>query len=178
MSAPARYHPLLVALHWAVGLLILGNLAAGFLALDPVPNSAPEKQALLRLHMASGLAILALLVVRLVVRLSTKKPVNANADAAPALRWLATANHWALYLLTAAMVSTGLGMAQLGGLFPILGGQPVELPTSFSELPPYAGHGLFATLLLALIGLHVAAVAYHHLVKRQNLLARMWFGRR
>lgn len=169
-----RYHPLLVTLHWLLALAVIGNLAAGALVLDGMANSDPAKPAILRLHMASGLTILLLMVARLVTRWRTAKPPMPHTGP---LRWLATANHWALYAFTFAMAMTGLGTAQLGGLFPILEGKSVALPASFEAIPPFAGHVLFSSVLLALIALHLAAVVWH-LVKRDNVLPRMWFGAR
>lgn len=40
-----------------------------------------------------------------------------------------------------------------------------------------AFHGLSWTLLLLLILLHIGAALYHQFWRRDNLLARMWFGR-
>lgn len=175
-QAVERYHPALVLLHWFLAAAIIGNLAAGGLILSEMPNDDPAKPGLLRLHMITGLTILALMAVRLIVRLFTKKPPVPHKSGL--LKWLAILNHWALYLVTFAMLSTGLGMAALGNLFPLLGGANIPLPASFDQLPPYAGHALFATVLIALIALHLAGVVYHYAVKRENLLSRMWFGPR
>jgi len=171
----ARYHGMVVALHWLVAVLVIGNLAAGALLLEDLPNDAPEKAGLLRLHLATGLSILVLMAVRLIARLMTKAPASPH-EAGP-LRWVARINHWALYLVVIAMLSTGLGMAQMAELFPLLEGAQVSLPESFAELPPHAGHVLFSSVLLALVALHVVAVGYHHW-RGEKLLARMWFGPR
>ena len=77
-----RYHPLIVTLHWVIGLLILGNIAGGLYA-QSLPNDA-GKLWLLRAHMLGGLSILALILVRLVARLTTAKPPpSCTACAAP-----------------------------------------------------------------------------------------------
>ena len=60
MATASRYHPLLVALHWLLAVLILAALAVGFLALANMPNADPAKIAVLRWHMAGGMLILAL----------------------------------------------------------------------------------------------------------------------
>jgi len=171
-----RYHPLLVTLHWVLALAIIGNLAVGKLLLEGLANADPAKPELLRLHMASGLTILILMVVRLITRLRSRKPPPVNASGP--LKWLATVSHWGLYLLTFAMLSTGLGMAQMGALFPILEGKPVPLPATFASLPPHAGHVLFSSLLLALVALHSAAALWHAFAKRDGVFGRMWFGAR
>jgi cytochrome b561 len=169
-----RYHPALVVLHWLLALAILGNLVAGKFILEGMANNDPAKPEFLRLHMASGLTILVLMVVRLVARVRTTKPAAPHAGP---LKLLSVANHWALYAFSFAMLITGLGTAQLGGLFPILEGKPVELPADFDAIQPFAGHVLFSSVLIALIALHIGAVAWH-LIKRDNVLPRMWFGAR
>lgn len=176
MSAPVgRYHPLLVALHWLFVPAVVGNLVLGPLLLEGMANTDPSKPAVLRLHMALGLSVALLLVIRLIVRLRTAKPKVPHAGG---LKWLAVGNHWALYAVLLATVMTGLGTAQLAGLFPILEGKTPPLPASFDTIPPFAGHELFSTVLIGLLALHLGAVVWHALVKRENILPRMWFGGR
>ena len=169
-----RYHPMLVALHWLLALLIIGNLAAGFLVMDGIADTDPAKLPILRLHMAGGLMVLMLMVVRVVTRFVTARPAPAHAGGP--LRWLAAGSHLVLYVGVLAMAVTGLGMAQLAGLFPILEGKAVTLPTDWSAIAPQAGHELFARVLLAVLALHVAGFVYH-LVRRDGA-GRMWFGAR
>lgn len=171
-----RYHPLLVTLHWAVGLLVLGNLIVGMFLLEPLKNSDPAKLEILRWHMVGGIAILVLMIARLVTRLRTRKPPPAIG--ALWVHRLARATHFLMYLAIFAMVTTGLGVAQLGGFLPLLGGAAVSLPESFASLPPFAGHELFAKVLVVLIILHLIGTAYHIVRKREPLLRRMWFGAR
>jgi cytochrome b561 len=66
-------------------------------------------------------------------------------------------------------------MAQLAGLFPILEGKTVALPADWSAIAPHAGHELFARVLLAVIGLHLAGWLFH-LLRRDGVAGRMWFG--
>jgi cytochrome b561 len=170
-----RYHPLLVTLHWLIAVLIIGNLAAGKLLLESLPDVDPQKLEVLRLHMLGGLTILLLLAGRLVTRFATARPGPAH-DSAP-LNWLATISHAVLYLASLAMAVTGLGMAQLAGLFPLLEGKPVSLPEDWSTIAPHAGHELFANVLIGIIVLHFAGALYH-MVKRDGAAGRMWFGAR
>ena len=39
----SRYHPLLVALHWLLGLLIILALIIGYFWLAKIPNANPQK---------------------------------------------------------------------------------------------------------------------------------------
>lgn len=170
-----RYHPLLVALHWLIAVLIIGNLAAGKLLLESLSDSDPAKLEVLRLHMLGGLTVLLLLTGRIVTRFATARPGPAH-EGGP-LRWLAAVSHAGLYLAALAMAVTGLGTAQLAGLFPLLEGKPVTLPADWSAIAPHAGHALFANVLLALIALHFAGALYH-MIKRDGAAGRMWFGKR
>lgn len=176
-SRPARYHPALVALHWIVALLIFFMLAAGKLVLLMMPNTA-EKVMPLTFHVVIGAVILVLLVIRFIVRLRTAHPVPADAGH-PLLNRIGVITHYLLYLAVLGMTLSGLGMAQMSNLFQILfGGLGLPLPEDFWVYPPRAGHGITATVLMLLIALHIGAALYHQFIRKDNLLARMWFGKR
>ncbi|MCB1677063.1 MAG: cytochrome b [Halioglobus sp.] len=175
---PTRYHPLLVALHWLIGIAVILALIAGIAGLEAMPNSDPEKVLALRIHMSMGIAIGLFMVLRLVTRLAAKSPPPA-ATGRSGLDRLARAVHVLLYLLVFAMVSTGLGTAATAGLFPIVfEGSGAPLPPDFSAYPPRAGHGFFAKLLIGLVLLHIAAALWHQFALRDGLMRRMWFGER
>lgn len=173
-----RYHPLLVALHWLMALMILVALAAGGFVLANMPPDSPDKIAGLGGHMIFGIAIGVLLILRLVTRTRSTHPPHAetgNEMLDRIGRW----THWGFYALIAGMVLTGLATALGAGLFPIIyGGAAETLPPELTTLPTRVAHGVIATLLVALIGLHIAAAIYHQVVLKDGLLARMWFGKR
>lgn len=73
-----RYHPLLVAIHWIMALMILISLVAGGIFLANMPSDSPQKMLGLRGHMTFGMAIGVLLLVRLAARQSTKHPPHAR----------------------------------------------------------------------------------------------------
>ena len=173
-----RYHPALVALHWLLAILIILALVGGGLILDEMPNSDPLKIEALQGHMIVATIILVLMLVRLLVRVRTAHPPQADIGQ-PLLNRLARWAHWAFYAVIFAMLGSGIAMSVMAGLPAIVffgSGDP--LPASFDELAPRAAHGLFATLLALLIAGHVAAALYHQFVRKDGLLARMWFGRR
>lgn len=173
-----RYHPALVALHWLLAIMLIAGLAIGTFLLDPIPESEPAKIDALRSHMIAGIAILILMIVRLVVRLRTSHPPEADIGNA-LLNRLSKWAHWALYLAVFGLIASGIGMSILAGLPPIVfGGSGDPLPASFNDLPPRAAHGLFATLLMLLIAGHVLAALYHQFVRKDGLFSRMWFGKR
>ncbi|PHQ97361.1 MAG: cytochrome B [Marinosulfonomonas sp.] len=174
----SRYHPALVALHWILALLIIGGLIMGGNVLANTPNTDPFKLTALTAHMSVGITILALMLIRLVVRLSTRKPPHADIGNALANRtgvW----THWAFYLLVIAMCASGLATASIAGLPAIVfGGSGDPLPANFDDIASRAAHGVLATLLSILIALHVAAGLYHQYIRKDRLFARMWFGNR
>lgn len=173
-----RYHPALVILHWLMALMILVALAAGGLLLASMPSDSPDKVQGLAGHMAFGMAIGVLLLLRLVVRIRSTHPPHASTGN----DWLDTLGrwtHWAFYLLVAGMVLTGLATALGAGRFAIVyGGAADTLPEHLGTLPQRISHGIIATALVGLIALHVAAALYHQFLLKDRLLNRMWFGRR
>jgi cytochrome b561 len=178
MRPVSRYHPLLAALHWVLAVLIIGALSIGFFSLAQTPNTDPQKVGVLELHMAGGLLILALMVVRLVVRLRTSKPGEATIGYRLADR-LAPISHYGFYVLVILMVVTGYATGIIAGLPAIVfqrSGAP--LPATFDVYPTFVAHALLATALAILVVLHVLAALYHQLVRRDGLFRRMAFGRR
>ena len=173
-----RYHPLLVILHWLLALMIIGGLIMGTFVLAATPNSDPFKMTSLTMHMSMGIAILVLMIIRLIVRFTTRKPPHADIGNA-LLNKGAIAAHWAFYILVIAMCVSGLAIANIAGLPAIVfGGSGDPLPANFDDIPPRAAHGAIATLLMLLILAHAAAGLYHHFVRKDGLLGRMWFGNR
>ncbi len=172
-----RYHPVLVALHWLIALLVLMALVAGGAVLEHMPNSDPEKVAALGPHMVIGIAILALMLVRLAVRLLTQTPLPADAGH-PLLTQAGHWAHWALYALVLAMALSGVALSVQAGLPGIVFGGEGTLPESFDVYSARAVHGAVASLLMLLVAAHVAAALYHQFLRRDGLFRRMWFGAR
>ncbi|MCC6008115.1 MAG: cytochrome b [Rhodobacteraceae bacterium] len=173
-----RYHPALVALHWLLALMIVGALAAGTFILVPTANDDPSKLFSLRMHMGLGLAILALMVLRLAVRVFTRSPPAVETDL-PSVNVAARVMHVALYLGAFAMALSGVALARAAGLPEIVfGGSGAPLPEDFHAFAPRAVHGALATVLMVLVAVHVLAALWHQFVRRDGLMARMWFGAR
>ncbi len=171
-----RYHPVLVGLHWLLAVMILMSLFVGSQALAETPNDDPRKIELLRAHMTAGGMILVLMLIRLATRLMTPLPPPVSTGHPLAVR-LARPLHWMLYALVIAMALTGMAMASAASLPEIVFGEGLAvLPRDFSHLPERTLHGLIAPLLVLLILVHVGAALFHHFIRRDGLLQRMWFG--
>jgi len=176
MSRRTHFSPLLRIIHWTMMVLILAML---FVGVGMVSSVGPAYPALLQLHRPIGIAILALVVLRLVVRLATGAP-PLPADLDPMQRFAAKSSHILLYAAMFAMPLIGWGMLSAGGY-------PVELSKTLI-LPPILPHDLklYAVLrclhtavglaFFALILVHLAAALMHGLIRRDGVLQSMTFG--
>jgi cytochrome b561 len=132
------------------------------------------------IHMIFGIVVLVLLIIRLIVRWTTKHPEWASAGN-KFFDWVGGLTHFGLYLLTFAMVITGIILAdQRGMLARTFGIGSVPTRGSFQRGSFSLGmfHGGIWTLLLLLILLHVGAALYHQFILKDNLLGRMWYGKK
>jgi cytochrome b561 len=173
----SRYHPLLVALHWVLAILITAALGLGALVMVHIPNTDPMKLEALRSHMAGGAVILLLMLVRFFVRARTAHPATASTGN-PALDRLAWASHRMFYGAVLVMAGSGIVMALQTGLPAVLLAGDGTLPADFWVYPVRTVHYVASRVLMGLIALHVAGALYHTLILRDGLLRRMFFGRR
>jgi cytochrome b561 len=176
MTLVSRYHPLLVAMHWILAVLVIVALALGVLVMVKIPNTDPMKLEALRSHMLGGTLIFVLMLVRLVVRIRTEHPAEPSAGH-PLLDRLAWASHRLMYAAVFGMAMSGLLMALQTGLPGIVFGGGT-LPADFWIYPIRSVHYLFSRMLMGLIALHIVGALYHTLLLRDGLLRRMLFGRR
>jgi cytochrome b561 len=172
-----RYHPVLVALHWALALLIIFDLGIASLVLVHIPNDATMKIEGLRSHMIGGLLILTFMLVRLAVRGATAKPADAPTGSA-FLDRVAWWSHRLLYAVVFGMVASGLIMGLQAHVPDVVFFGRGQLPADFWVYPLRSVHYALSRLLMALIALHICGALYHVVVRRDRLLRRMWFGRR
>jgi cytochrome b561 len=176
MTLVSRYHPLVVALHWILAVLIIAALALGALVMVKMPNTDPMKLEALRSHMIGGTLILVLMLVRLVVRIRTEHPAPPSTGMR-VLDRLAWVSHRMLYAAVIGMAVSGLIMALQTGLPGILFGGNT-LPADFWVYPIRSVHYVISRVLMAVITLHIVGALYHTLLLRDGLLRRMFFGRR
>lgn len=177
MERVSKYHPLLVALHWLLAVLLTVALAGGALVLVKIPNTDPAKVQALAQHLAGGILLLVLMLIRLVVRVRTTHPARASTGN-PGLDRVAWLSHRLLYVLLLCQAGSGLTLAFQSGLLGIVLGGHGALPPDFWVFPMRSVHYAISRLLMAAIALHVAAALYHTFILRDGLLRRMWFGKR
>jgi len=178
----ARYTTVAVVLHWAMAILIVGQIAGGFY-MHGLPNAAPEKLALYQLHKSFGLSVLALALVRLGWRLAHRSP--ALPETTPGWQKLsARAAHWLFYGLMIATPLAGWAIVSVS---------PKEIPTIWfglfevPHLPFFGGvedryaveeileerHETLAFAILFLLALHVGAAIKHGFFDRDGVLRSM-----
>ncbi|WP_085808660.1 cytochrome b [Sphingomonas sp. TZW2008] len=167
-----RYSSVAIAFHWIIALLVVVNLAIGLLH-----DAIPSLRAWMPGHKAVGITVLALTAGRLAWRLAHRAPpLLAHTPAWE--KGLAHATHWTLYALLLLMPLSGWAMVSgtekrrpldWFGTFdiPYL---PVSTATGSAA---HEAHELLGWLMLALVVLHIAAALRHHLILRDDVLARM-----
>jgi cytochrome b561 len=171
----ARYSRGAIFLHWLMALLIVWVGILGLLH-DSWPK---HSQAFwINIHALCGLLIWVLLLARIVWRRKNPPPpLPAQLDAFS--RRLSAPVHWLFYVLLFIIPLIGIvtfiwhGRAFDFGLFQIDFG--VKSNRAIFH-PTEDIHGYLAYALFALIGLHVFAALWHHYIRRNRLIARMWPG--
>jgi cytochrome b561 len=174
----SRYQPVLVALHWLLALMIIGLLCLGFFVLANMPNTDPKKLDILMWHMAGGMFVLTLMILRFIIRIWSARPATATIGS-PLLDRLASIAHYSLYAIVFLMIASGYSTGIIAGLNRSVferNGEP--LPNTFAVFPSFRVHAVLATLLAILIAGHICAALYHQFVLKDGLFRRMWFGER
>lgn len=153
MKTTTGYSGVQIALHWLVAILIV---AAWFTsegadaALEVVEAGGTAGFVP---HVAMGLALLALVVVRLLIRLSRGAPPAPGVPGSLSVR-AADWGHRLIYLL---MIAVPLGGASI----------------FFLGLDLDDVHELGANLLMLVVLGHVLMALYHHFILKDGLLRRM-----
>jgi cytochrome b561 len=172
-TTPNRYHPVHVVMHWLVAVLTILLLGVGVLVFPNTPNS--EELQLLGGHKMMGMALGVFMVIRVITRFAFKRPAPADAGH-PALNLLGKVVHFLLYMGVFAIMAAGGAVSQAYGLDNILKGNGT-IPPDLFIYPSMGVHGTLAYVLIGLVALHVGAAFYHQFIRKDNLLARMWFGK-
>ena len=168
-----RYGAVARLLHWTVVLLLVGEYALAWLMPDIRKGTQPN--GLIAWHLFMGPLILAVMLLRLGWRSVVGAP-----DPHPGVAWQELASkltHGLLYALLLVLPLLGWINASTRGWSIHLLGMPLPaLASQGSTVGHDLGewHSTLAYIVLGLIGLHVSAALYHHWVRKDGLLARMW----
>jgi cytochrome b561 len=173
-TAPTRYHPVHVVLHWLIAVFVLFYLFFGTFVMSPMQNS--EELGLLRIHYLFGPILGLLIVIRLATRFFLKRPASADAGH-PILNVVAKVVHFLLYVGVFVLLFSGANLGRAYGLTEILSGKGA-MPADLFVFPQRFMHGIIAYAMLALVAIHFGAAMYHQFIRKDNLLSRMWFRKR
>ena len=169
-----RYGSLSIAMHWLMLLLLVAVYACIELR-GVYPKGSDPREAMKQWHFMLGLAVFALVWLRLALRMMGASPRIQPPIGAWQHR-LSVVVHLALYAFMVAMQLLGwLLLSAEGKPVPFFG---FELPALTGTDPALADAigELHETIGIAgyyLVGLHAAAAQFHHYVLRDNTLLRM-----
>jgi cytochrome b561 len=172
-----KYHPVIVLLHWFVAFAMAQLLIRGAFIIVNIPNDDPAKIDRLRTHMVFGTLVLVVMLARLILRNTTRRPEPASPGN-PFLNRLKKTVLPLLYVCVICQALAGLGLAFEAGLPAIVLAGHGALPPDFWVYPLRTVHYVNSRLLIALITLHVSGALYHTLILKDGLLRRMTIGRR
>lgn len=167
------------AFHWIIGLTILGMLAFGWW-MNHIP-ARPDRFFYRSIHADVGYMLLVAMVLRLVWRAINPTPALPN-DMPPWQRIAAAVSHGALYLATFVVIFLGWAhsgarpQGDYGSFFGLFHVPQFTSPDKATADAFEDRHIFFAYTLLALIGIHLLATAWHHFIKRDRVAARMMDG--
>jgi cytochrome b561 len=175
---PDRYTTVAIVLHWLIALLVVAQFGLGWGMQEIGKNPPGPRAEAFNLHKSLGLTIFALMALRLAWRARHPAPALPPMPGWQAV--LAKCTHALLYVALVAMPLAGY----LGSEF---SGYPVRffgltLPGWASARPDVkelmsALHLGLSWALAAAVATHLAGVAKHIFIDRDNLLGRMGVGR-
>ncbi len=194
-QTPSRYTKTAIILHWLIAIFIALMFVLGWYMAE-LPKEAPKQMAYdlfdlgvytwqlaeeasprtfyFNLHKSLGLTVLALIILRVLWRITHTPPAALSSYKAIEKK-VATATHHSLYLLMLAVPLTGLTMAinskygvKWFGIDLIAGldNKPVR---DFFECT----HEFVGIVLLVLIGIHLLGALKHKFIDKDETMSRM-----
>jgi len=173
----ARYDGVAMFFHWTVAVLVVIVGVLGLLH-DSWPRATQAKW--INIHAMVGLLVWVLLMLRLGWRLSHRPP-ELPPEVGAFSRRTSYPVHLLMYLLLFVIPVLGIitfiwhGRVFDFGLFRI---DPHVHSNRAIFHPTEDIHGYLAYALFGLAGLHALAALWHHFVRHDGVLLRMWPSRR
>lgn len=169
-----RYSGAAISFHWTSAVLVIGVGILGLLH-DSWP-SRPAQAFWINIHAVFGLLLFGIVIARLILRISHAPP-PLPADVGVLTQRLSPYAHGLLYVLLVVIPLVGIvtfvwhGRVFDFGLFQVNFGvksdRAVFGPTE--DIHGYLAYGLFG-----LAGLHALAALWHHFIRHDAVLRRMW----
>ena len=194
-QTPSRYTKTAIVLHWLIAIFIALMFVLGWFMAE-LPKEAPKQLAYdifdlgvytwqlaeeasprtfyFNLHKSLGLTVLALIVLRILWRITHTPPAALSSYKAIEKK-VATATHHSLYLLMLAVPVTGLIMAinskygvKWFGM-DVIAGLDNKPMRDFFECT----HEFVGIVLLVLIGIHLLGALKHKFIDKDDTMSRM-----
>lgn len=160
-SEVTGYSKTQIALHWTVVVLVAfqylahNGIQASWRALTHGELPSEGESILTYMHVGAGLLVLALMLARLYLRLTRGAPAPP-ADEPRLLKITSEVVHGLIYVMLLTLPVTGV-MAWIGGI------------RRAAEV-----HWYLQAFLLGLIAAHIAGALFQHLVRRSDVMMRMF----
>ena len=127
-----------------------------------------------------GVIILTVVALRLIYRLFKGAPPD-EPTLKGVQRVAAHVAHWSLYALLIAIPIVGwtaTSMFPALNVFGLVNLPALAAPDKAMAEQLFAVHDVLGKVLLAIVVIHVAAALFHHFVRRDGVLRRMWPARK
>ena len=160
------------ALHWLVAALVLVVFPMGAVIKFVKDDVKLDFYAV---HESLGLLVLLLMLARLAYRI--RNPVPLMAELPAPMRRAASTVHWLLYAALIAMPVSGFLATNAWG-FPLTWFGLIPVPSPIGEnkeiAPVFSAiHETLSWTILVLVAMHLGAVLFHHVLRRDRTLHRM-----
>lgn len=179
LDTPQQLSKITVALHWLVGLSIIGLLAVG------QTMEIFEIYFLYPIHKAFGFLIFFVVIARVFWRLKNGWPTPVS-NYQRHEQILSKLVHWILILGTMLMPISGFLMSAVGGHGVDVFGleivarnpDPIEAGKVIAHNADIAGaahevHDILGKIMMAAVALHIAGALKHHISDKDGTLRRM-----
>jgi cytochrome b561 len=182
------YTPTARAFHWLIALLVFIQLPLGFYMSyrgNEMPSvnekGEPVKGVwdaltgyLYSSHKLLGLTVLALVVLRLLYRLTQGAP-RSDPTVPPALTGVSHLVHWALYALLLAVPVLGYLAISYGDYLDVFNFHLPMLTEKNDDLSKeiFEWHETGAFLIIGFVALHIVAAIYHRFLRKDRVVERM-----
>lgn len=187
-NTSARWGWVAKSFHWVTALLIAVVVSVGYVMTSTYELEVTSQQmravniALSKVHHTAGLLVLLLVVLRLGWRVKQITP-DDPAGLAAYQRVLARLNHFLLYFLLFLLPLSGWAALSVFGELPIYFFGLDNVPSILPKLPlgHTFGYSFFGRMHAysvyvggVVLVLHIIAALWHHAVKKDAVLRRMW----
>ena len=186
-NSSVRYGSVAMSFHWVIATLVILNVFLGIYFEQVLDSHDPMRRMVVGWHESIGITVLVLSVLRLGWRLMNPIP-PLPTDFSPVKRFFARGTHYTLYTLMILVPFMGWQLASMPPrplmlfgaipwpkLFYIAGLSAEAKKAAAGIIAP--SHVILAFLLFALaIGHICAALFYHHMIRKDQVLKRMLPG--